>query len=407
MDEPLLPVTTGVEVGESSSPSLKNFSHFAVTSIPQSEPRFITNSKKTDLNSSFPNLLANLKKDKKRKLITRAHSAPSISMSTPFTESGNSSENSRHSKPSSGKPDSSLALESCFGVTLYILIGFATFLISGSFKGHVTVKTVDALYYIVVTFCTTGYGDIVPDSTFTKLFTCFFILMGFGLFDVVLNGFVRNLCDQQESVLLSAMDENRLNTTFETYILDKEKGRMRIRVKVVLALAVVVCCITIGTVAVHFLEEFNWVDSFYFSVTSVTTVGYGDYSFTTKEGRIFGIVWLFVSTFAFGRAFLYLAELRIDKRNRSLARLVLHRKVTVGDLVAVDFDNDGYISKSEYIIFKLKEMRKVTETDILEIGKQFDSLKQGNGGKLTLADIMETEEIRDSNLKYKSAFPSL
>ena len=65
------------------------------------------------------------------------------------------------------------------------------------------------------------------------------------------------------------------------------------------------------------------------------------------------------------------------------------------------------LSKSEYIIFKLKEMGKIRETDILEIGKQFDSLKQGNGGKLTLADIMETEEITDSNLRYKSESPSL
>ena len=129
----------------------------------------------------------------------------------------------------------------------------------------------------------------------------------------------------------------------QTYVVDKEKGRMRIRTKVVLASGVVVCCIAVGTVAVHFLEKLSWVDSFYLSVTSVTTVGYGDYAFSTLEGRGFAIVWLLVSTLAVARAFLYLAELRIDKRNRQTAQWVLQKKVTLGDLVAADLDNDGSI----------------------------------------------------------------
>lgn len=78
-------------------------------------------------------------------------------------------------------------------------------------------------------------------------------------------------------------------------------------------------------------------------MTSVTTVGYGDYAFTTLKGRCFAIVWLLVSTFAVARAFLYLAELRIDKRNRSIASWVLQKKITIGDLVAADLDNDGSI----------------------------------------------------------------
>ena len=43
------------------------------------------------------------------------------------------------------------------------------------------------------------------------------------------------------------------------------------------------------------------------------------------------------------RAFLYLAELRIEKRNRHLANWVLRRKITLKDLVAADLDNDGLI----------------------------------------------------------------
>lgn len=46
-------------------------------------------------------------------------------------------------------------------------------------------------------------------------------------------------------------------------------------------------------------------------------------------------------------------------------------------------------SKSEYVIYKLKEMGKISEKDILQICKNFDRLDTGNCGKITLADLME------------------
>ena len=118
---------------------------------------------------------------------------------------------------------------------------------------------------------------------------------------------------------------------------------MRIRTRVFFAFLAVILCITVGIFGIHFLEKISWVDSFYASVTSVTTVGYGDFSFKTFEGRLFAIFWLSISTCAVGQSFLYLAELRIDKRNRETAKLVLHEKIKAADLAAADLDYDGAI----------------------------------------------------------------
>lgn len=229
-------------------------------------------------------------------------------------------------------------------------------MVSGSFKGVETVKPVDAVYFLVVTLCTIGYGDIVPDTTFTKMFTCAFILFGFGFVYILLNGVVSYICDRQEAILLTTVDESRLNTMVRTYMMDMEKGRMRIRIKVGLALGVVFFCLMIGTIAIHFIEELSWVDSFYMAVTSVTTVGYGDHSFTTLTGRCFAIVWLLVSCLAVAKAFLYLTELGIEKRNRTIRNWVLHKKMTLGDLAAADLDKDGSIR------YFLTLMPRVTST---------------------------------------------
>lgn len=57
-----------------------------------------------------------------------------------------------------------------------------------------------------------------------------------------------------------------------------------------------------------------------------------------------------------------------------------------------DVDFASYIwfcSKSEYVIYKLKEMGKITEKDVMLICKQFERLDSGNCGRITLGDLME------------------
>ncbi|XP_010035921.2 two pore potassium channel c [Eucalyptus grandis] len=334
--------------------------------------------------SSFADFVANLNNPKKL-LICRSHSAPSLFSSI------------KESVPDLLNPGrapeltSSIVRHALIAVLVYFLFGVAVYITTGNFEGQETVRVIDAAYFTVVTLCTIGYGDIVPSTTFTKLFTCAFILAGFGLLGILLNGLVTYICDRQEAIMLSTVDENSFNAMVRTYMVDKEKGRMRTRIKVCLALGVVFISIALGTVTVRFLEELSWVDSFYLSVISVTTVGYGDCGFTTVAGRCFAIVWLLLSTLAVAKAFLYLTELRVDKRNRLIANWVLQQKMTLGDLAAADLDNDGYVSKSEFIVYKLRQMGKIVERDIALIGNQFNVLDTRKCGKITLSDLMESE----------------
>lgn len=177
------------------------------------------------------------------------------------------------------------------------------------------------------------------------------------------------------------------------YIFDFAKGRMRIRLKVGLALGVVLLSIGMGTVVLFFVEGLDWIDSLYLSVLSVTSVGYGDKAFKTLPGRLFASIWLLFSTLMVARAFLYLTEARIDKRHRRLANRVLHRQITVKDLLAADINNNGFLCKSEYIVFKLKEMGKIKERDILQICDQFNKLDSNNSGKITLHRLLAGRSI--------------
>lgn len=50
----------------------------------------------------------------------------------------------------------------------------------------------------------------------------------------------------------------------------------------------------IGTVGYHFLEGWTWVDSLYFSVVAVTTVGFGDLAPSTDPSKLFTVGYVLV-----------------------------------------------------------------------------------------------------------------
>ncbi|KAI5331478.1 PREDICTED: two-pore potassium channel [Prunus dulcis] len=293
----------------------------------------------------------------------------------------------RRSDPRPQFGSQSIVRQAFILLVIYLSLGVTIYWFNRHhFSAIETHPVVDALYFCIVTMCTIGYGDITPTSTATKLFSIMFVLVGFGFIDILLSGMVSYVLDLQENYLLRSL--KGVGEKKESYIFDVKKGRMRIRMKVGLALGVVVLCIGIGVGVMHFVERLGWLDSFYLSVMSVTTVGYGDRAFQSLSGRIFASIWLLVSTLAVARAFLYLAEARVDKRHRIMAKWVLGQDMTVSEFLAADIDNNGFVSKSEYVIYKLKEMGKVSEKDVMQICTQFDRLDSGNCGKISLADLM-------------------
>lgn len=224
---------------------------------------------------------------------------------------------------------------------LYLILGTICFyLVRNQLSGKKTNGVLDSVYFCIVTMTTVGYGDLVPNSTATKLLACGFVFSGMALVGLVLSKGADYIVEKQEVVLVRALNMHR--KVGQTELL-KEIETNKVRYKCVVAFIILSVSLVVGTIFLVNVEKLDIVDAFYCVCSTVTTLGYGDKSFSTKAGRVFAIFWILSSTLCLAQFFLYIAELNTENRQKELVKWVLTRRMTNVDLEAADFDDDGVV----------------------------------------------------------------
>lgn len=100
--------------------------------------------------------------------------------------------------------------------------------------------------------------------------------------------------------------------------------RRRLRHSVLLAASAMTLLVVVGTISMHHLEGWDWIPSFYFSVTTLATVAYGDLYPTTDASRLFvafyviaGVTTAFSAMTIVGRTYLEYIQRRLLKDRRT------------------------------------------------------------------------------------------
>jgi len=85
--------------------------------------------------------------------------------------------------------------------------------------------------------------------------------------------------------------------------------------------------VVLGTVSYHWLENWTWIKSFYFTVCTLTTVGYGDLYPTTDGARLFtalfiltGVGVALAALSVVGSSYIHRQAQQITQDARSLGR---------------------------------------------------------------------------------------
>lgn len=189
---------------------------------------------------------------------------------------------------------------------------------------------VDCVYFAMVIITTVGYGDVIPLSETGKAFTIFFAFYGICTIGMALGRLARLFLERQKGIakeatqmLLSNVDsasaaanaqhavvnpvsekEQSLAVPVSSSLSKKKNKRSQRRAskwwraifsdsnKAILNALVPIAISIGGGLIVGAIEGWPVLDCFYYSIITITTVGFGDLSPKSQAARIFAIFYL-------------------------------------------------------------------------------------------------------------------
>ncbi|XP_022852584.1 two-pore potassium channel 1 [Olea europaea var. sylvestris] len=331
-----------------------------------------------------PTSQRNKKADSSRKRIRRCKSARLAELVPGELDGKNEATTLPHSESFLDKPHPSFKRVAIF-LTFYLVVGTICFsFVMKQIKGEKINVVLDAVYFCIVTMTTVGYGDLVPNSVATKLLACAFVFSGMALVGLMLSKGADYIVERQEILLIKALHKHQKLGRDEML---KEIETNKVRYKCVTMTVLLIMLIIVGTVFLSTVEKLNFIDAFYCVCSTITTLGYGDKSVSTKAGRVFAIFWILTSTLCLAQFFCYIAELNTESRQKDLVKWVLTRTMTNVDLEAADLQGDGKVWAAEFVLYKLKMMGKVNQEDISLIMDEFENLDVDQSGTLSSCDL--------------------
>lgn len=267
-------------------------------------------------------------------------------------------------------------------------------------------NVVDALYFSVATLTTVGYGDLGPMDDGQRAFTIFFVVLGATLLIGILFGYLfDNLYDSFQNI--SKESKSRVSNYFidrldnggpEGLVLDDEvrfwpelctsagKGTP-------LVVALVVPPLIMG-----YYENWNVLSSFYFTVVTSTTIGYGDIAPQNTWMRLIAAFYLPVCIFVMAKFIARLTVVYLRHKARSGEYEYYHRQISENDIELMDIEGDSNVGYDEFMVFMLVAMGKVTPEDIQSLEELYQRIDADNDGAIKLEDLFaiaygETKDV--------------
>ena len=200
------------------------------------------------------------------------------------------------------------------GFPLYYLVGVLYYTKN---EGWTVLQTT---YFITVTITTCGYGFFHPTSDASKVFTIFYIFFGLIIIITVVNDLA--------CCVLSGAQESVIRFTHRSIgsCLGMRDGQMSDAAmrfyKVQYSLIAIFSMGLIGALFFSSNEDWTYIDAVYWTVCTMTTVGYGDLTIKYESSRVFAIFFIFGCVLIYATAAANLIEVYMETLNTAAAIII-------------------------------------------------------------------------------------
>jgi len=149
-------------------------------------------------------------------------------------------------------------------------------------------------------------------------------------------------------------------------------------------------------------EGWTFVQAWYWFCVTGTTVGYGDYSPGTDQGKMFAFFYLPICTPLvsallikfFSWVFSYGAAAKHDH--------IMDDDLTADMISQMDKDGDNQVTREEWLGAMLVRLHYVDASVIEKIAERYTKLDTSGDGKLSLEDLLYPNGLPDKIKKAKS-----
>jgi len=260
----------------------------------------------------------------------------------------------------------------------------------------------DCIYFATVMVSTVGYGDFLPSSDGSKIFTVIYVHMALVIIAVAID----NL---NTALLQKWVHDQALREVQDIGVFDAKAQQRRRRRQFGIATGCYIFLMLIGTVVFATAQDWDeeeegnkWVNGLYLTAITLTTVGFGDYSPTEDGTKFFGCLMMifgvpltatslaFFSELVFGESWdaieLHHVKGLTQKKLTSLEEFCTEL-TRVGARNAADTSK---VSKIEFMCFLLVRNNVVGMDEIEGMMSNFDELDRSNSGFITMEDVQRS-----------------
>ncbi|GMI05982.1 hypothetical protein TrRE_jg7585, partial [Triparma retinervis] len=291
---------------------------------------------------------------------------------------------------------------------------------------------VDSLYFSVVTFTTVGYGDLYPgieyyhvgtNTTYVRsdaqkvrsqMFCSFFSLLGIAIIGYALQIIGQQFVQAQMSAMQNAANNqkpaNMMGGQFDFTATDTEEEKERKMIQgaidakkeeekqknndilerrkaIAKILGPISALFMVGALLFGSLEGWPFAQSLYWCVITAASIGYGEFSPKEEVSRALAVVFIPVSVGLIGQGLAGIVNIFIEEEIKKANIKLMGRELTIEDLEQMNTDDDGEVSKLEFVEFMLKTMNKVDQTLLNDLHAQFRKMDADGSGSLQKSDL--------------------
>ena len=193
----------------------------------------------------------------------------------------------------------------------------------------------NSLYFITVSITTVGYGDFHPSQNSSKTFTAFYVV--FGIIFVMTNA----------SLLVKSSVVGVQSNLIELF--PSSSTYSKAMKKIILSIVMILTLVIIGTIFYSVNEKWTSAMAFYWTIQTMTTVGYGDLNIKYDSTRQFSIIFIFVCVLVFATAVANINDSYDERKHediRSIAK-ARHEVLSAFSDKEMDDTNDELSTKND------------------------------------------------------------